>query len=217
MPLRLSPASVPHIVIETQPFFLFNILIPSSKFPAWNANNEIVTIDGYGDNRQAHCVVYCGSRNQGIWGYQSDYNGKVVDRIRWKEVDSGKFALVVLIDEGITNLRIKSTNSLEISKTTEDNTAFAISSSFFSSGGVFHGNVDWDKIIGKPSSFTPSEHIHNWTSITDKIVAGNEFNIVNAGFNSDMYFNYLPINDRNSTAYINSYIFGNGHQGLALV
>lgn len=78
-------------------------------------------------------------------------------------------------------------------------------------------DLTWNNIAGKPSSFTPSEHTHSWTSITDKIVAGNEFNIVNAGFNSDMYFNYLPINDRNSTAYINSYIFGNGHQGLALV
>lgn len=187
------------------------------KLPAWNANNEIVAIDGYGDNRLAHCVVHCGSRYQGIWGYQSEYNGIVVDRIRWKEVDSGKFAIIALINGGITTLTIKATNSLEISKTTEDNAAFAINSNFFSSGGVFHGNVDWDKIIGKPSSFTPSEHTHSWTSITDKIVAGNEFNIVNAGFNSDMYFNYLPINDRNSTAYINSYIFGNGHRGLALV
>ena len=132
------------------------------KFPAWNANNEIVAIDGQGDNRHATCIVHCGSRNQGIWGYQSDYNGKVVDRIRWKEVDSGKFALVVLINEGITNLSIKSTSSLEISKTTEDNAAFAISSSFFSSSGVFHGNVDWDKIIGKPSSFIPSAHDHNY-------------------------------------------------------
>ena len=132
------------------------------KFPAWNANNEIVAIDGQGDNRHATCIVHCGSRNQGIWGYQSDYNGKVVDRIRWKGVDSGKFALVVLINEGITNLSIKSTSSLEISKTTEDNAAFAISSSFFSSSGVFHGNVDWDKIIGKPSSFIPSAHDHNY-------------------------------------------------------
>jgi hypothetical protein len=39
------------------------------KLPAWNANNEIVAIDGYGDNRQAHCVIHCGSRFQGIWGY----------------------------------------------------------------------------------------------------------------------------------------------------
>lgn len=187
------------------------------KLPAWNANNEIVAINGYGDNRQAHCVVHCGSRYQGLWGYQSEYNGIVVTKIRWKGVDSGKFAIVALIDGGITTLTIKATNFLEISKTTEDNAAFAINSNFFSSGGVFHGNVDWDNVTGKPSSYTPSAHTHSWTSITDKIVAENEFNIVNAGFNSDMYFNYLPINDRNSTAYINSYIFGNGHQGLALV
>ena len=187
------------------------------KFPAWNGYNEIVTISGYGDNRYAHCVVYCGSRNQGIWGYQSNYNGIVVTKIRWKEVDSGKFALVVLINGGITNLSIKSTSSLEISKTTEDNAAFAISSSFFSSGGVFHGNVDWDNITGKPSSFTPSAHTHSWTSITDKLVAGNEFNIVNAGFNNRMWFNYAPINDGSKTATILDYGFGNGHQGYATV
>lgn len=106
------------------------------KFPAWNAVHEVISIDGWGDNRQAHCIVHCGSRYQGIWGYQSDYNGTVVDRIRWKEVDSGKFAIVVLINGGITNLSISATNSLEISKTTGDDAAFAINSNFFSSGGV---------------------------------------------------------------------------------
>ena len=55
----------------------------------------------------------------------------------------------------------------------------------------------------------------NWSDITNKIVAGHEFNIVNSGFNNDMYFNYLPINDRNSTATISNYIFGNGHRGQA--
>lgn len=187
------------------------------KLPAWNANNEIVAIDGYGDNRQAHCVVHCGSRYQGLWGYQSEYNGIVVTKIRWKQVDSGKFAIVALISGGIINLSIKSTSSLEISKTTEDNAAFAISSSFFSSGGVFHGNVDWDNITGKPSSFTPSAHTHSWTSITDKLVDGNEFNIVNAGFNGEIYFNYLPINDRNGTATINRYHFKNGKKGYTLI
>ena len=72
------------------------------------------------------------------------------------------------------------------------------------------GSVAWDNVTGKPSSYTPSAHTHSWTSITDKIVAGNEFNVVNAGFNGDMWFNYLPINDRGSTATINSYYFGNG-------
>lgn len=122
------------------------------KLPAWNASNEIVAIDGYGDNRQAHCVVHCGSRYQGLWGYQSEYNGIVVDRIRWKEVDSGKFAIVALINGGITTLTIKATNSLEISKTTEDTGAFAISSSFFSSSGVFHGNIDSATKLQTPRS-----------------------------------------------------------------
>lgn len=53
----------------------------------------------------------------------------------------------------------------------------------------------------------------NWTNLPGKIVAGNEFNIVNAGFKESMWFNYLPINDRSKTATISSYHFGNGAKG----
>lgn len=129
--------------------------------------------------------------------------------------------------------------------------------------------ISWDAIAGKPSSFTPSAHEHNyvldignnvhttfaysksglskdsitwlavwngyelramnkdqvalsghthtWTSITDKIVAGNEFNIVNAGFKEDLWFNYLPINDRSKSATISAYCFGNGNKGYTAV
>ena len=57
----------------------------------------------------------------------------------------------------------------------------------------------------------------NWTNLPGKLVAGNEFNIVNAGFNAEMYFNYLPINNRNSTATVRGYHFGNGAKGYASV
>lgn len=73
----------------------------------------------------------------------------------------------------------------------------------------------WNNVTNKPSSFTPSSHTHTWTSITDKIVAGNEFNIVNAGFKESIWFNYLPINDRSKSASINIYNFGNGNKGYA--
>lgn len=79
------------------------------------------------------------------------------------------------------------------------------------------GSVAWDNVTGKPTSFTPSSHTHSWASITDKIVAGNEFNIVNAGFTDDMFFNYLPINDRSKTAKIACYHFGNGATGYASI
>lgn len=67
------------------------------------------------------------------------------------------------------------------------------------------------------SNFSPIGHTHTWTSITDKIVAGNEFNIVNAGFKESMWFNYLPINDRSKTATIPGYHFGNGARGYASI
>ena len=75
----------------------------------------------------------------------------------------------------------------------------------------------WDNITNKPSSFTPSSHTHTWTSITDKIVAGNEFNIVNAGFNGNLWFNYVPIDNRDKTTTISQYSMGNGAKGYASV
>ena len=57
----------------------------------------------------------------------------------------------------------------------------------------------------------------NWSDITNKIVAGNEFNIVNAGFKGDLWFNYLPINDRSKSATISAYCFGNGNKGYTAV
>ena len=75
------------------------------------------------------------------------------------------------------------------------------------------GSVHWNNVTNKPSAFTPAAHTHTWTSITDKIVAGNEFNIVSAGFKEGMWFNYLPINDRSKTATVQGYHFGNGNKG----
>lgn len=57
----------------------------------------------------------------------------------------------------------------------------------------------------------------NWTNLPGKIVAGNEFNIVNAGYSDSLAINYLPINNRNSSANINTYIMYNGNRGLASV
>ena len=57
----------------------------------------------------------------------------------------------------------------------------------------------------------------NWSDITNKIVAGNEFNVVNAGYNNQFWFNYLPINDRNNIATISTYCMGNGKKDYASV
>ena len=70
---------------------------------------------------------------------------------------------------------------------------------------------------GVVGAFNPASHTHTWTSITDKIVAGNEFNVVNAGFKEDLWFNYLPINDRSKSATISAYCFGNGNRGYTAV
>ena len=57
----------------------------------------------------------------------------------------------------------------------------------------------------------------NWTNLPGKVVAGNEFNIVNAGYSDTLAINYLPINNRNSSANISTYIMYNGNRGLASV
>lgn len=57
----------------------------------------------------------------------------------------------------------------------------------------------------------------NWTNLPGKIVAGNEFNIVNAGYSNNLAINYLPINNRNSSANISTYIMYNGNRDLASV
>lgn len=66
-------------------------------------------------------------------------------------------------------------------------------------------------------SVSKSDHTHTWQSITDKVVAGNEFNIVSAGYSDNLAINYLPIDNRNSSANISTYIMYNGNRGLASV
>lgn len=66
-------------------------------------------------------------------------------------------------------------------------------------------------------SVSKSDHTHTWQSITDKVVAVNEFNMVNAGYNGWLWINYLPVDDRDSSATIPQYNMGNGNKGLASV
>lgn len=54
-----------------------------------------------------------------------------------------------------------------------------------------------------------------WVDVTDKIHGGNEFNMVNNGYSSTLWFNYCPVNDRSGSASVSEYIFGNGNKGKA--
>ena len=67
------------------------------------------------------------------------------------------------------------------------------------------------------NEYNSATHTHTWASITNKIVADNEFNIVNSGYNNTMWFNYLPYDDRNKTATVSQYLMGNGNKGYASV
>lgn len=145
-----------------------------------------------------------GARGGLYWTGQSDYAKLYAEETAGDNLD-------LVIQFGDDN-----SNGLSIRNNANIQTSY-ISSSGVIITGTFKGNLDWSYITNKPSSFTPSAHTHSWTSITDKLVAGNEFNIIDSGFNGDMWFNYLPINNRDSTATVLSYHFGNGHQGLALV
>ena len=82
----------------------------------------------------------------------------------------------------------------------------------------------YDGSSAKEANFTyanigaaSATHTHTWTSITNKIVVDNEFDIVNAGYNDEFWFNYLPIDDRSKTAQVKKYIMGNGAKGYASV
>ena len=79
--------------------------------------------------------------------------------------------------------------------------------------GWYKVGVTQQGVVG---AFNPASHTHTWNSITDKVTI-NEFNLVNAGYKEDLWFNYLPINDRSKSATINSYCFGNGHKGFTVV
>jgi len=51
------------------------------------------------------------------------------------------------------------------------------------------------------TGWTLANNLHiSWDCVINKIIAGNEFNIVDAGYNNTMWFNYLPINNRSSSA-----------------
>lgn len=82
----------------------------------------------------------------------------------------------------------------------------------------------YDGSSAKEANFTyanvgaaSATHTHTWTSIMNKIVFDNEFDIVNAGYNDEFWFNYLPIDDRSKTAQVRKYIMGNGAMGYASV
>ena len=79
--------------------------------------------------------------------------------------------------------------------------------------------VSWDNVTGKPSSFTPSGHTHAFKDITGRLTSGNEFNFVDSTYtaNATLYFNYLPIDNRNTTVTISGYKFCNGAKHLTWV
>lgn len=145
-----------------------------------------------------------GARGGLYWTGQSDYAKLYAEETVGDNLD-------LVIQFGDDN-----SNGLSIRNKANTQTSY-ISAGGVITTGTFKGNLDWSYITNKPSSYTPSAHTHSWASITDKLVAGNEFNIVNAGFNAEIWFNHLPINDRSKTASIHTYIMGNGAKGMASV
>ena len=160
-----------------------------------------------------------GARGGLYWTGRSDYTKLYAEETARDNLD-------LVIQFGDDN-----SNGLSIRNKANTQTSY-ISASGVITTGTFKGNLDWSyitnkpatatrwpswaEVTGKPSSFTPSAHTHSWTSITDKLVV-NEFNIVNDGYNDELWFNYLPINDRSKTASIHTYIMCNGAKGMASV
>ena len=107
-------------------------------FSSWNAVHHIVSISGYGNNHWAHCVVHCGSRYQGFWGYQSDYNGTVIDYINWKEGSNGQFYLQIHVSSINTSLAIKSTDSFSVSQASSGSGIYINANHFASTSYIYN-------------------------------------------------------------------------------
>ena len=163
------------------------------------AGNALITFADSGTDKGPQ-----GARGGLYWTGQSDYAKLYAEETVGDNLD-------LVIQFGDDN-----SNGLSIRNKANTQTSY-ISAGGVITTGTFKGNLDWSYITNKPSSYTPSSHTHSWTSITDKLVAGNEFNIVNAGFNNKMWFNYVPINDRSKTATITGYHFGNGATGYTSI
>ena len=163
------------------------------------AGNALITFADSGTDKGPQ-----GARGGLYWTGQSDYAKLYAEETVGDNLD-------LVIQFGDDN-----SNGLSIRNKANTQTSY-ISAGGVITTGTFKGNLDWSYITNKPSSYTPSSHTHSWTSITDKLVAGNEFNIVNAGFNNKMWFNHVPINDRSKTATITGYHFGNGATGYTSI
>lgn len=119
-------------------------------------------------------------------------------------------------DNGFTNWR-RIAFANEIPSSLKNPHALTISLNGTSQGPYDGSAVKNINITPGSIGAATSGHTHSWQSITDKIVGGNEFNIVNAGYNNTLAINYLPIDNRNGSATITQYNIYNGNKGLASV
>lgn len=152
-------------------------------------------------------VLYAGGDN-GITGKPANVNAFGLFKFR---AASGWSGQMLLANGG--SLYIRSSEDAKMTNTLAWKTI--LDSSNYS--GILDSRYYTESEVNSLLSKKLNTSDFNWTNLSGKLVVGNEFNIVNAGFNAEMYFNYLPINNRNSTATVRGYHFGNGAKGYASV
>lgn len=183
--------------------------------------------------------------NSNVYGYIG-FNNAAKDKqlLRWSSNTNNVYTILDTSSTSVNNNGVITINSVNpISKLSEDESTVTDGTMFITSYASNNGFADTnapnqpfkrrasciaDYIIAKTntkystinhthSNYSTTTHAHTFASITNKMVAGNEFNFVNSGFNTAVWINYLPADDRSKSAAIIGYNFGNGNKGRAWV
>ena len=104
------------------------------------------------------------------WAGQSDWV-----KLYASETAENNLDLVIQFgDDNSNGLSIRNKSNLQTSY---------ISSNGVITTGTFVGNLDWTYITNKPSSYTPSAHIHAWNSLTHSSTTENQAILTNGKAN----------------------------------
>ena len=107
------------------------------KSQDWSQDDLVIFIYGVGNNQGSQCVIHAGSRDGHLWGWQTDYNVRLIEGID-KRVDSAT-EVYLKIPSSVTILEIKGSQALSISEdsTYSSRSYYAVNSGLFATNPTF--------------------------------------------------------------------------------